>query len=185
MNGILNIETISVISSVGVGLLLSTLWQVRRDGHKKFTAEMQRIGWATDSMREHGQALDKFMTLPDVPKSLKAFLLKASDVFETKAFALDMAAKINEAPAGDDAVESDIWLQLQKLSASNTEAYDVFLQALFAGVTAALLRWPETAPVLSRPVTPTQDYIRREVVTTARAVRENMNSAWSGDLLPA
>jgi hypothetical protein len=174
----------AAVTSMGAGLALSSLWQMRRSGRQRFLAEMQRIEWATEQLREHGKALDQFMSLPDVPDTLKTFLLIASDMFETKDFALFMAAKIKAGLKSEENGDNEIWQELQRLYSRDSDAYDLFLQALWAGTTASLLRWSETAPVLSRPFAPTQDYIKREVVTTARAIRENTSIGWPGGLMP-
>lgn len=173
-----------IMVSMAAGLALSSLLQMRRRGHAKFLAEKQRIEWATEELREHGNALDKFMFLPNAPEALKIFLLAASDLFETKNFALFLAANIKDGLASEETGDNEIWQELQRLYGKDSTAYDLFLQALFAGMTASMLRWPETAPVLSRPFAPTQDYIKREVVTTARAIRENTSMGWPGGLMP-
>src|ERR1700722_18682785 len=134
--------------------LLFTIWQIKRNRHEDFCEEMQRLEWATDAAREHGRALDRFMHLPSAPEELKTFLLDASDALESREFARLIARKFKAGLPIDVDVDRDsensgreIWAQVLRLASSNTDAYDTFVQALFAGIGASLLRWPETAPV--------------------------------------
>jgi hypothetical protein len=171
-----------------VGAVLAALWQSRQAHHQAFCEEMKRLEWAADAAREHGKALDRFMYLAGVSDQLKSFLLDASDALEGREFVHTMAKMVKSGFSAESEVTgqaNEIWNQVAQLAANNVEAYDVFVQALFSGIAAALLRWPDTAPVLSRPLVPTQDNIRREVVVTARAVRENASYWSSKGLLPA
>lgn len=181
-------EPFGPIAPMAAGALLSGLWQWRQTRHRKFAAELQRIEWATEKMREHGQAVDRFMYLPCAPEKLKAFLLDACDVLDSRDFARLIAAKLKDgfkSNSEGDSQDTEIWTDLQTLGADNSEAYDIFLQALFSGIMAALLRWPETAPVLSMPVAPTRDNIKRELAVTAQAVRENTPHEWRTALVLA
>jgi hypothetical protein len=166
------------------GLAVSGLWHVRRSARASFLADRRRIEIATQKLREHSSAMDRFMFLPDAPEPLKAFLLDASDAFESRAFAQFMADRIRSRRRAASA-ESEIWPQVQGLYLKNEEAYDVFVQALFTGLTAALLRWPETCDVVAIPSAPTQDYIKQEVTDTARAIRARSDDDWHAALMPA
>jgi len=182
MDMFVNLITVSLIAA---GACLSALWQMRRNSHAKYLSELQRIQWATDMVVEHGQALDAFMGLPNAPESLKTFVLMASDLVENRDVVRHIAAKIKAGQKPEEGEDTEIWNQAQSLLARDAGAYDMFVRALFSGILAALLRWPETAPVLSRPFAPTQDHIKTEIAITARAVRESASNGWPGNLAAA
>jgi len=167
------------IASMAAGLAISALWHARRNGRARYLNARHRLESASENLRAHSEALDRFLFRPGVPKSLRTFLLTASDLFETPGFASFLAAR---PPAGEDDA-ADIWEDLQSLYTQDAEAYDLFLQALFTGISSCLLRWPETAPARPATVAPTQDYIRRELAATARAIREHQAVGWPG-LMP-
>jgi hypothetical protein len=165
---------LALLWPAAAGILVSVLVQQRLSSRKRFHADIQRIEWATQSMKKHAEALDAFMAVDEAPRILKTFLLNASNALESHDFTQFLATKLHASETMDQHVEipdSDVWLAVQAISGQNTAVYDLFVEALFSGITAALLRWPETAPVLSAPIVPTQDYIKREVVLTDRAVR--------------
>jgi hypothetical protein len=174
---------IIAIASMAAGLAISALWHARRNRRARYIIARHRLESATENLRTHSEALDRFLFRPGVPRALQEFLLTASDLFETKRFAVFMAKRLKaELPPGEDDA-ADIWEDLQSLYTQDAEAYDLFLQALFAGISSCLLRWPETAPALSATFAPTQDYIRRELAATARAIREHQTVGWPG-LMP-
>lgn len=167
-----------------VGVIVTVLMYKRKSDRLAFQADMDRAELAVERLRQHTQALDEFMFTPGVAENLKRFLMAASEAIESREFARFMAAKLTSGTAVDG--DTALLYDLQELSVNNSAAYDVFIEALFAGLTAAFLRWPETASVVSIPVAPTQDYIKREVAATDKAIRERTyRGSMSDDLVPA
>jgi hypothetical protein len=182
----LSLDTIFPI--IAIASLLFAIYQIRRNRREHAGRELQRLEWATDEVRGHGHALDQFIHCPDAPEGLKKFLLAASDALEGHDFACLMARKLQTGTGlerEDENSENDIWSQVLMLSATNPAVYNLFVQALYTGIAAAFLRWPDTASVLARPLAPTQDNIKREIVTTARAVRENNMRSWPDGMIAA
>ncbi len=117
------------------------------DRLEKMRHRTAQIKLAADLLRQHYDALDKFVGDPAAPEPLQQMLLEFSDAAANEEAAQKMVELIcaQDGPRQVSDGAQKILRQLDELRRHRPELVDVFDKSISSGMMAAFLRWDDTA----------------------------------------
>lgn len=107
---------------------------------------LAQLKLAEELLRQHHDALMRFVDDAGAPKALKTLLLDLSDILDDREKALATFELMRVGGAGDEP-PPEVAL-LRDLDARSPGLHQLFFAALGSGYAASLLRWDETARMI-------------------------------------
>jgi hypothetical protein len=141
---------------IGIGALAmgaASAFDRRIAAHRRRT---DQLGVAAAALKEHYDALEGFADDPGAPSILSEFLLDFSDSIDDKTVAIEVASQAGgyEAPRPPGSRYAKILSGVDRLRDHRADLVELFDTAISAGITAAFLRWDETAAMYQDTVAP-------------------------------
>lgn len=131
--------------------VISWSWLVER--RNRSAARVMQLRDAATYLKQHGAALESFLSDPDAPLQLKQLLLMVSDAMSDREI-VDLLARWAATSQFDADVESaeskDMLDQLRGLQDQRPDLFDHFIIGVATAIAGATLRWPETAAIAER-----------------------------------
>jgi hypothetical protein len=138
---------------VFVAAIISLGWHVITTRREHARAAAVRYKAAADNLRQHYEAMEKFVTDPAAVPSAVEMLLAISDISADRKQATILAEKLCKPTAklrATSAEDQRFFDDLTQMRTARPDLGDAFETALASGLVALFLRWPETAELMPR-----------------------------------
>jgi hypothetical protein len=135
----------ALITFVAFIIAATAIFTILRMVRSRHARRLRHLEEAKELLQSHFDAAEQLLKDPAVSSELKKFICFASEVFGRKDFALNFAAFVWDAPNKNQMERTKVISdEIQKLAKYRPDLAQLAFTAIFSGLIAMMLRWPET-----------------------------------------